>query len=110
MSKIRFFGAEIPSASMRLTIGLPGDAVTRFAVFLFGKAISCGCIFSSGMGASSRCCGRLREIKSGHRADSKTNATCRTDEGIHPLASGGGKSRFDESSHRAIFALESKKA
>src|SRR5438046_10711240 len=87
MSKIRFFGDEIPSNSIRLAIGAPGDAATSFARFLFGKTISCGCIFSSGMCVWSRSCGRVGQIESGHRADSKTNVSRRTGESIQPLQS-----------------------
>jgi hypothetical protein len=37
MSKIKFFAGEIPSASVRLAIGVPRTAVTSFAPLLFGK-------------------------------------------------------------------------
>ena len=45
MTKIRFFGGEMPNASIRLAIGVPRDTETSFAPLLFGKTISSGCVF-----------------------------------------------------------------
>jgi hypothetical protein len=69
---------------MTLAMGVPRDGQTSFAPLLFGKTISCGCIFSSGMRAWSRSFGSLRAIESGHCADSKTNVPRRTGESIQP--------------------------
>src|SRR5205809_8102652 len=88
MTKIKFSGGGIPSELISVAFGVPRDAVTSFAAFLVGKTISCGCIVSSGMHAWSLACGRLGQIESGHRADSKIDLPCRTGESIQPLASG----------------------
>jgi len=70
---------------MTLAMGVPRDGETSFAPLLFGKTISCDCIFSWGMRAWSQSYGRLDQIESGHREHIKTNVPHRPGDSVFHL-------------------------